>query len=161
MDMPAERGSNQSPADVMEAVSRLKEVEGRFKEFHERQQDDDMEVDEAETSAQDEAVKSNPADGRVNGEKPSFRSSVKPWLQGRLIHRTEAEIKTHTSYLVFATLPQEWSEEQEAAAFAKWPCGGEKKVIGSMDKEARKQEKRELLQGKRKKFKGANTKNAA
>ena len=36
------------------------------------------------------------------------------------MHRTEPELKTHTSYLVFAVLPRAWSAEDEAAALARW-----------------------------------------
>jgi len=45
----------------------------------------------------------------------------KVFKEGRLVHRTEPEIKTHTSYLVFAVLPREWTAEDEAACRAKWP----------------------------------------
>jgi tRNA (adenine57-N1/adenine58-N1)-methyltransferase len=37
----------------------------------------------------------------------------KLFKEGRLVHRTEPEIRTHTSYLVFAVLPREWTEEDE------------------------------------------------
>jgi tRNA (adenine57-N1/adenine58-N1)-methyltransferase len=48
-------------------------------------------------------------------------ASRKLFKEGRLVHRTEPEVKTHTSYLTFATLPTVWSEEDEAAAAARWP----------------------------------------
>ncbi|KAF3920111.1 hypothetical protein AA313_de0201887 [Arthrobotrys entomopaga] len=41
--------------------------------------------------------------------------------QGRVMVRTEPELKTHTSYLVFAILPLPWTEEDEMAAQAKYP----------------------------------------
>lgn len=40
--------------------------------------------------------------------------------EGRVVHRTEPELKTHTSYLVFAVLPREWSAEDEDKAKKKW-----------------------------------------
>lgn len=55
-------------------------------------------------------------------------------------------------------LPREWSEEDEAAVLAKWPCGSETGVIGAKDKETRKQEKRDLLAGKGKRRKGKSGK---
>ncbi|KAI3321881.1 tRNA methyltransferase complex GCD14 subunit [Xylariaceae sp. AK1471] len=157
LDMPLERGTNQSPRNVAEAIARLKKIDDRFKDFYREKQDIDvnMEDTDAEKGHEGQQGVAN-ADNNVvdlntdSGDRPT----VKPWMAGRLIHRTEAEIKTHTSYLVFAVLPQEWSEEQEAAAFEKWPCGKESRVIGSLDKEARKQEKREMLQGNKQK-KGA------
>ncbi|ERF73149.1 hypothetical protein EPUS_02990 [Endocarpon pusillum Z07020] len=42
---------------------------------------------------------------------------------GVLVHRSEPEIKTHTSYLVFAVLPVEWSEREEEEAREKWAAG--------------------------------------
>jgi tRNA (adenine57-N1/adenine58-N1)-methyltransferase len=42
----------------------------------------------------------------------------KLYKEGRLIHRTEPEVKTHTSYLVFAVLPKQWSVDDEAEASA-------------------------------------------
>ncbi|KAI1485808.1 S-adenosyl-L-methionine-dependent methyltransferase [Biscogniauxia mediterranea] len=158
LNMPTERGANQSAGNVEEAVARLKEVEHRFKEFNKgRPGTTDANMDEDEVMLDEsELVNGNAAhDGETEGSEDA--PSMKPWMLGRLIHRTEAEIKTHTSYLVFAILPQEWSEEQEAAAYETWPCGKESKVIGSLNKEARKQEKREMLEGKkRKKGPGGN-----
>ncbi|KAK6836242.1 tRNA methyltransferase complex GCD14 subunit [Apiospora arundinis] len=152
LNMPTDRGSNLSPYDVGEAVQRLREVESKSKEFHERTQggetgDADVDMDDAP-----EAQKSNgtPSKGVSESKAPVSSSGAKPFMMGRLIHRTEPEIKTHTSYLVFAVMPQEWTEEQEAAAFAQWPCGQESKVIGKLDKESRKREKRELLHAKSK-----------
>ncbi|KAI1496780.1 S-adenosyl-L-methionine-dependent methyltransferase [Biscogniauxia marginata] len=162
LNMPMERGANQAAGNVEEAVARLKEVERRFKNFHKNQcrssradmdgDDDDEEMaDEYELSHGDNALE-------VETDGDEDASSVKPWMLGKLIHRTEPELKTHTSYLVFAILPQEWSEEQEAAAYETWPCGKESKVIGSLNKETRKQEKREMLEGKRRKRPGSSSK---
>ncbi|KAI2470246.1 tRNA methyltransferase complex GCD14 subunit [Annulohypoxylon bovei var. microspora] len=155
LNIPAgERGSSQTAANVTEAITKLKEIEGRFKNQRAQTRDVDLDVDMDE----DEEVANNnnkPINGKSKTNSPSDEAedatSIKPWMAGRLIHRTESELKTHTSYLVFAVLPQEWSEAQEAAAFANWPCGKESKVIGSLDKEARKREKREMLQGKKRK----------
>lgn len=146
LNMPVERGTNQTAGNVDEALARLKEVESKSREFHNRTSnanDDDMDLDEVAKESEVEAVH------ETNGQEDD--SDVKSWMLGHLIHRTEAEIKTHTSYLVFAVLPREWSENQEAAALEQWPCGQESGVIGSLDKATRKQEKREYLQGKKRK----------
>ncbi|KAI1776431.1 tRNA methyltransferase complex GCD14 subunit [Hypoxylon cercidicola] len=149
---PGERGMNQTAANVEEAIGKLKEIEGRFKKFHGQSDDVDVDMDEDDDEMADKHV-----NGKSKGKAtlPKYGtedlSSVKPWMAGRLAHRTEPELKTHTSYLVFAVLPQEWTEAQEMAAFEMWPCGMESRVIGSLDKEARKRAKRELLQGKRRK----------
>lgn len=157
LNMPNDRGANLTPGNVAEAVAKLREVESRFKDFHAQTQDADvnMEDDTIEQNAPEDAHINGNGNGNSNDDQqnrdPEDTPTTKPWMLGRLIHRTEPELKTHTSYLVFAVLPQEWTEEQEAAALEKWPCGKENKVIGSLDKEARKQEKRELLKGKKRK----------
>ncbi|KAI1358785.1 tRNA methyltransferase complex GCD14 subunit [Xylaria arbuscula] len=163
LDMPTERGTNQSPRNVMEAVMRLKQIDGKFKEQYNKSRQDpdvDMEDADAENNRENQNGVVDDADKDLDaGDSSTF----KPWTAGRLVHRTEAEIRTHTSYLVFALLPQEWSEEQEAAAFEKWPCGNESKIIGSLDKATRKKEKRELLGGgsKQKKALASNTSSPA
>jgi tRNA (adenine57-N1/adenine58-N1)-methyltransferase len=151
LNMPLERGTNQSPRNVAEAITRLKQIDGRFRDFYKEKTDADVSMEDIDTEKDYEGQNGvanedvNVVDDATNPN--GTLTTLKPWMAGRLIHRTEAEIKTHTSYLVFAVLPQEWSEEQEVAAFEKWPCGKENKVIGSLDKETRKQEKREMLQG--------------
>jgi len=99
------RGVNAIAADVDQAVSRLREVERRARDFH-------TGVDEQ-------------PNGAVR-EKKTVPTS-KPWEslnalfnQGTLIHRSEPELKTHTSYLVFAVLPQDWTEEDETLARSRW-----------------------------------------
>jgi tRNA (adenine57-N1/adenine58-N1)-methyltransferase len=144
LSLPSERGFNQSPADVNEAVTRLKDIAKKSQEKAQAQAQksagSEMEIDEKPTK--DEKSTSN-GNNTVEDEKP--------WLQGRVTHRTEQDLKTHTSYLVFAMLPPVWDDEAEAAAQAKWPCGQERRTIGNIDKQARKQEKREQLQPKRRK----------
>ncbi|KAI0119305.1 tRNA methyltransferase complex GCD14 subunit [Daldinia grandis] len=151
LNLPAgDRGASQTAANVAEAIAKLQEVEGRVKNFRGQSRDEDVEMGEDDEATAD----SNPIDSSktsmLDNEAESAQS-IKPWMIGRVVHRTEPEIKTHTSYLVFALLPQEWTEAQEAVAFESWPCGKESKVIGKLDKEARKQEKRELLHGKKRK----------
>jgi tRNA (adenine57-N1/adenine58-N1)-methyltransferase len=73
---------------------------------------------------------------KANGtsvEKPSFvtkqqrladirdaQADRRLYKEGRLLHRVEQQIRTHTSYLVFAILPQEWTPEDEARAQERW-----------------------------------------
>lgn len=142
INAPSERGSTQAPGDVMEAVTRLKSINERAQEYHAkdgRAGDADAQMDAEQ--ACDEAAPT---------------ASAKPWREGRLVHRADSELKTHTSYLVFAVLPREWTAEQEAEALARWPLGGETGVIGTLDKAARKQMKRDQMNNgkKRKKAKG-------
>lgn len=147
LNLPVERGAMVAPANVAEAVARLAEIEERFKEHSKNSHNADaekMDVDvyqKVDTSKLDhDAVRSAAA-----------AKGYKVWKEGRLITKGDAEVKTHTSYLVFAVLPREWSEEDEAAAFARWPCGKEEKVIGSLNKEARRKEKQQVHGGGKKK----------
>lgn len=108
------RGVNDSPASVDEAVGRLKEVDGRSRMFH----NEDI---EGETPAV------APGSAQVSKQQrlENIRNALegrKLYKEGRLIHKAEPELKTHTSYLVFAVLPREWSEEDEKLAQEKWPA---------------------------------------
>jgi tRNA (adenine57-N1/adenine58-N1)-methyltransferase len=107
IDNGAQRGLQSVPASVEESVARLKEVEGTFKAFHES-------GDKPEVSRKDK--------GNPNNRDKILESLVekKVYKEGKLVHRTEPEVKTHTSYLVFAVLPQEWTAEDEAKARQKW-----------------------------------------
>ncbi|KAM0328799.1 hypothetical protein ACHAQA_005213 [Verticillium albo-atrum] len=142
---PPERKAPPEPNNVLEAVSRLRDIERRAREY-------DPHKPKAANNA---AAAASPMDV----DEPAD-DAAKPWLQGRLVHRSEAELKMHTSYLVFATLPREWSEADEAAVLAKWPCGSETAVVGSVDKATRKREKREMLAKKKQKRKGAKREGA-
>lgn len=170
LNIVSDRGSQQAPKDVAEAMAKLKEIEAKAAEHNAKmfgghnkaKRDADGDVMEGDDAP--------PAQPKLNGEKKQAQqpeaatleeasSNTKPYLQGRLVTRPETELKAHTSYLVFAILPREWTEEDEAAAAAKWPVGEEsQKIIGAMDKASRKQERRELLQGGRKKNKNTKEK---
>jgi tRNA (adenine57-N1/adenine58-N1)-methyltransferase len=154
-DLPSDRGNTQTPADVAEAIERLKKVSQRNKEFHRAQMSQlgrdsgssKMDVDSPGPGSETQAIK----------RETKCAELEKPWLHGRLVHRSEGDLKMHTSYLVFAVLPPEWTEEDEAAAMEKWPCGQEKKVIGNVDKQMRKQEKRAQLEARKKRKPGNDT----
>ncbi|KOS17032.1 tRNA (adenine(58)-N(1))-methyltransferase catalytic subunit trm61 [Escovopsis weberi] len=156
-----EKGFNPSAVDVAEAMTRLRGLAERTRELQREQQgsadvDVDMDADStpsAPTRALNTRTRNSEAGEDGNAVIGDDDNDKQPWLQGRLVHRPEGELKTHTSYLVFAVLPCEWDEEAEAAAQAKWPCGNEKKTIGNLDKKTRKEEKRKMMEGKSKKLK--------
>ena len=134
------RGVIASPASVEEAIGKLREVEARTKVFH-----------------ADDAEKSRPlGKPSIPNRKPpslygskqqrlaNIREAVeerKLYKEGRLIHRGESELKTHTSYLVFAILPREWTADDEERARKAWPS---KVTTKSLDQEnvSRRQMKR-------------------
>lgn len=108
------RGVNDSPASVDEAIGRLREVEGRSRLFHNEGND-----------GEEQAGAPGPAQVSKQQRLGSIRNALegrKLYKEGRLIHKAEPELKTHTSYLVFAVLPREWSEEDEMLAQGKWPA---------------------------------------
>ncbi|PHH80902.1 hypothetical protein CDD80_5822 [Ophiocordyceps camponoti-rufipedis] len=143
VNVPGEKGCNTTAADVDEAVAKLKEDLKRTQEFHKAQHSNPVVAPKPEP--QDEQTT------RSNGATPE---DTKPtFMQGSIVHRAEAELKTHTSYLVFAILPREWDADAEAAALAKWPCGQEGRTIGNLDKKTRKEEKRLMLASKKKRVK--------
>jgi tRNA (adenine57-N1/adenine58-N1)-methyltransferase len=140
---------------VTEAVLRLKEINRKTQAFHRGQHlaangDNSADTSEMDVDTPPPTSSSDKGKGKLNGKQPVSEEDTKPWLHGRLYHRAETELKTHTSYLVFATLPREWSDEDESAVAEKWPCGQEGNVIGSLDKKTRKKQTTEMLQAKKK-----------
>ena len=109
------RGVNASPASVDEAVTRLRELEGCTKSFHEN-----TPPDISELSGPNGAVWSISKQKRLENIRDA-QADRKLYKEGNLIHRAEPELKTHTSYLVFAILPQQWTAEDERKAQQSWP----------------------------------------
>jgi tRNA (adenine57-N1/adenine58-N1)-methyltransferase catalytic subunit len=121
------RGVNAVAVNVEEALAKLREVEQRAREFH---------TGERNSWRKDGLTEVHPSPGKsVEAQKTLFKG-------GKLVHRSEPELKTHTSYLVFAILPRIWSEEDENITRARWtsdvseptPPAKSKKELG---KEAR------------------------
>jgi tRNA (adenine57-N1/adenine58-N1)-methyltransferase len=137
IDSVAQRGLQTTPASVDEALQRLIEVEGNLKSFH-------------ENGGKAEEKKSEKVNPNSRGKIIESLVEKKAYKEGRLVHKTEPEVRTHTSYLVFAILPQEWSEEEEMRARTKWPikirrgddkAGGDERVIGVSKRQAKKAER--------------------
>lgn len=99
------RGVNAIASNVDQAVLRLREVERRARNFHLGN------VGQANGESHDR--KNMPAGNPQEAQKVLFN-------QGALIHRSEPELKTHTSYLVFAVLPRDWTDEDERQATNTW-----------------------------------------
>jgi tRNA (adenine57-N1/adenine58-N1)-methyltransferase len=131
------RGGNASAASVQEAVQRLRDVEGRAAIFHSLQKEKQDEVvrrAEAKKRGVQVPDKENGKKKKADAMPPSKMDRLERtkreaesrtlFKEGRLVHRTEPEIKTHTSYLVFAVLPREWSAEEEERARRKWGAKG-------------------------------------
>ncbi|MCJ1294620.1 tRNA (adenine-N(1)-)-methyltransferase catalytic subunit trm61 [Xylographa carneopallida] len=150
-----QRGVNASPASVDEALSRLREIESCTRAFHKSEEPLAV-ANAAEESAQAAESTEEPKlrtskQHRLAALEP-FQASRKLYKEGRLVHRPEPELKTHTSYLTFAILPREWTAEDEANAQAKWGMGGEGDgEAGGMGMSRRKEKKaRKAAEGGRK-----------
>lgn len=113
------RGAITFPKSVDEAVSKLHAVEEKARRFRaskgqdqEGQQSDDEETPEEPKAGENEDTE--PSSSKEQQQIPLYK-------QGRLIHRTEQDLRTHTSYLVFAILPRAWSAEEEKKCRQTWP----------------------------------------
>ncbi|OAX78945.1 hypothetical protein ACJ72_06741 [Emergomyces africanus] len=125
-------GQAQSEAESGPATTSKNETENETyndgKGEGEGESDDDhgkehttTEIDQERNNNRD--ISSSGLSGRLHSKRktPSEQTPVPVYKQGKLIHRTEPELKTHTSYLVFAILPVAWSEEEERLCREKWP----------------------------------------
>lgn len=130
------RGVNAIAATVDEALARLKEVEQNARNFRNGQSQ----------PSQPKKSKSTQPGRSQEAQRTLFK-------EGRLVHRTEPELKTHTSYLVFAVLPMEWTAEDEARARIEWGTGNVD--CPSQDLKSHRQMKREAKQEGKEKLKGA------
>lgn len=107
------RGVNAVARDVDQALAKLKEVEQRAQVFH---------ATAGSTGPESNVVGNKPKQTTksirlANGQQEAPKVLYK---DGTLVHRLEPELKTHTSYLVFAVLPREWTEADEERERAKW-----------------------------------------
>lgn len=127
------RGANVVPRNIEDAVQKMRVVEERsirFRELLSRQEQEQEQAKNNNDTTQNEnerETENGAADDTTisAADLPSFTpsdvSSIPAYAQGRLVHRSEPDLKTHTSYLVFAILPREWSDEDEKKCAEKWP----------------------------------------
>ncbi|PTU17786.1 hypothetical protein P175DRAFT_0504538 [Aspergillus ochraceoroseus IBT 24754] len=115
------RGAAVFPRTVEDSVAKMRVVEERSKRFRESLDQDPQ--SEGESTPLMPHTKSKPDDEEMDISTfvTSTPSDVPSYAQGRLVHRSESDLKTHTSYLVFAVLPREWSEDQEQKCRERWP----------------------------------------
>lgn len=133
------RGVNASPASVEEAVTRLREVEGRSKGFYGGGEGETLRrTGDVGTGVVGVAVSKQQRLERIR----AGLAGRKVWKEGRLVGRAEPELKTHTSYLVFAVLPREWTEGDEEGAMERWSVRGGGGVEGGGGNVSRRQMKK-------------------
>jgi tRNA (adenine57-N1/adenine58-N1)-methyltransferase len=113
------RGVNATPASVEESLVKLRELEKRAQMISAQanaRNPEEPEVGRAavERKAREEAgILTKPQ--RLQSIKDAQKER-RVFMEGRLVHKTEPEIKLHTSYLIFAVLPRTWSDDQEKKA---------------------------------------------
>lgn len=112
------RGVNPFPEDVSSALTHLKAIDQRAKDFH---------------AGSTDLAPSAKAQRIQNAQTEAHKVLYK---DGSLVHRSESDLKTHTSYLVFAVLPREWSDEDEAREAKKW---GGKVEVSSAESQVKSQ----------------------
>lgn len=135
-----QRGVNDSPATVEESLVRLREQECRQGVYHAATalpaaaastfgiggptgatRTTDAGIENGSTMEQDVNTKSreNPkAPQRPHTRLPDDERKL--FKEGKLVTRSEPELRTHTSYLVFAVLPRAWSDDDERKAREMW-----------------------------------------
>lgn len=130
LELEGLRNVNATPMNVEEAVERLLEVEksGRryqnvMTEKSKATRREGVKKEEKEEGLDHKSRKVPNQTSRAerlarNVEHAAARNT---FMDGRLVHRTEPEIRTHTSYLIFAVLPRDWSAEDEARCKRRWP----------------------------------------
>lgn len=112
-----QRGIHSAPATVDEALERLRQIEGRGVKSFPAQPQASTGQDELQAETRPNTSK---ASKRNNGSQVAA-SDRKLYKEGRLVHRAEPELKSHTSYLVFALLPRVWTADDEKRASMLWP----------------------------------------
>ena len=148
------RGAIIFPKSVEEAVVRSRSVEERAKWFREHVQrtedasqdkDEQQQEHEQETKANPTTTDDNPSADGPPSPKPRPNITGPTYEMGHLVHRSELDLKMHTSYLVFAVLPRDWSEEDERKCREAWPVRAPVNTDTSQatERKSRKQIKRE------------------
>ena len=119
------RGVHATAASVDEAMARLRQLEGVRREVPEAASQADFIGENGDVATDVRREFDGDANIEDDSSSKATPSDRKIYKEGTLIHRAEPEIKTHTSYLVFAILPQTWTEEDEKAAQMMWPAAAD------------------------------------
>ncbi|KAL2010466.1 hypothetical protein VTN00DRAFT_6273 [Thermoascus crustaceus] len=118
------RGAITFPKSVEEAVSKLRAVEEkarRFRASKDQDQEGQQSDDEEETTPSEQQKAGDNNEDTTEPSSTKDQQQIPLYKQGRLVHRTEQDLRTHTSYLVFAILPRAWSAEEEKKCRQTWP----------------------------------------
>ncbi|GAB1195691.1 tRNA (adenine-N(1)-)-methyltransferase catalytic subunit trm61 [Aspergillus pseudonomiae] len=135
------RGTVVFPKSVDEAVERTRSLEERAQLFRATQNQSDG--DSTPAPKAENETKGGDSTSKTETDTPARQqaSEVPVYKQGRVMTRSELDLKNHTSYLVFAVLPREWTEEDEKRCREKWPSNRVQEPQGPQ--KSKKQLKRE------------------
>lgn len=111
------RGATVFPKSVDEAISKMRFVDERARKFREAEAAGLDPAEQSSTTAQQQS-QSQQAQAQLHSQ---LQSSIPAYSQGRLVHRSEQDLKMHTSYLLFAVLPRDWTEDDEKKCRERWP----------------------------------------
>jgi tRNA (adenine57-N1/adenine58-N1)-methyltransferase len=160
LDCEGVRGATVFPKSVDEAVAKMRVVEENSRRFREsllQESDDEGTASDKPAATKPEKTESEEKslqDILQHSDTTAAPSSTPSYNLGRLVHRTEPDLKTHTSYLVFAILPREWTDEDEQRCRQTWPAqkttgspdAGKPKSKKQLKKEAKEKEAQEEAQ---------------
>jgi tRNA (adenine57-N1/adenine58-N1)-methyltransferase len=119
------RGVNANAGSVDEAMARLREIDVKFVDHHRNSREPGW-SDETVTAANTDAKPIEHVSPKISSKQQRLQRNKreaeerKLYKEGNVVHRTEPEVRTHTSYLVFAVLPRAWSDADEARFVSKW-----------------------------------------
>lgn len=138
------------PKNVEDAVSKLRNIELKSQAFHSTKNQTDVDETPSNSKEHDQMHDGNDeeAETNVSAQAEEEPSSIPPYKQGTLIHRSEPDLKTHTSYLVFAILPVSWSEADEQRCREKWPLLEKPETTSGAQPKSKKQMKREAREAR-------------
>lgn len=135
------RGATVFPKSVEEAIAKMRSVEERARRFREVEVDPNGSQQQQQQQPQEEQQKE--VEMEVQPEPAEQPNPIPTYSQGRVVHRTEQDLKIHTSYLVFAVLPREWTEADEQKCREQWPSQKIDASVPGEGQKSKKQMKRE------------------
>lgn len=142
LDYEGIRGATVFPKTVEESVAKQRTVEEHAKNYR-------VSMEKGETNGTPLGQTTTGDNDTDEGAAAQPKPQAPPYKSGRLIHRTEPDIKTHTSYLLFAVLPRAWSEEDEQKCRQTWSS------LKSDGEAAKPKSKKQIKREERAKYKQA------
>lgn len=137
------RGATVFPKSVDEAIAKMRSVEERARRFREADASGGQQPQPQQQQEVEEEEK------QVQLEPAEQQKSIPPYSQGRVVHRSEQDLKTHTSYLVFAVLPRDWTDADEQNCREQWPSQKIDASLAGEGQKSKKQMKREAKDQRR------------